>query len=203
MNKHVLLIYGLPGSGKTTLAQAVHDLTRNESIWFNADKVRSTLSSDLNFSEASRIEQARRMGCLASLALDGSSLSLAIVDFVNPTLPTYSTFLENLNRPVGNRLDDSGRIPESFLGGTEYPVVSVLMDTIRKDESRFADTAELFQRSGGCRKPDLHITSYLKTEQEFLDLARKVLTYIEVITFIDRVGGPTSDSTVGPEPALG
>ena len=55
-----ILILGLPGAGKTTLASALAPLLN--AVVFNADAVRENLSRDLGFSHADRIEHARRMG---------------------------------------------------------------------------------------------------------------------------------------------
>src|SRR6266702_4679108 len=57
-----ILIMGLPGAGKTTLAEAV--ARRLNAVHFNADALRQNVNKDLGFSEDDRIEQARRMGWL-------------------------------------------------------------------------------------------------------------------------------------------
>jgi hypothetical protein len=54
-----ILIMGLPGAGKTTLAQALAPLLN--AVTFNADGVRANLSRDLGFSHEDRIEHARRI----------------------------------------------------------------------------------------------------------------------------------------------
>ena len=71
-----ILVMGLPGSGKTTLATALAKELNAEH--FNADLVRATLSKDLGFSIADRIEQARRMSALCDL----STSQYVIADFV-------------------------------------------------------------------------------------------------------------------------
>ena len=54
-----ILIMGLPGAGKTTLATALAPLI--SAVVFNADAVRTNLSRDLGFSHSDRVEHARRM----------------------------------------------------------------------------------------------------------------------------------------------
>ena len=68
---------GLPGAGKTTLAQALQ--TKLNCVWFNADKVRA-LFNDWDFSPEGRIRQSQRMRILA----DDSNNEYAIADFVAP-----------------------------------------------------------------------------------------------------------------------
>ena len=51
-----ILIMGLPGAGKTTLAKAL--APRLNAAHYNADDVRANINKDLGFSEADRIEQA-------------------------------------------------------------------------------------------------------------------------------------------------
>ena len=46
-----ILIMGLPGAGKTTLARELAPLLR--AVLFNADEVRKTLNRDLGFSQGS------------------------------------------------------------------------------------------------------------------------------------------------------
>jgi adenylylsulfate kinase len=84
----ILVIFGLPGAGKTTLAKEIVD--RSDAIHLNADVVRADLSSDLDFSIESRLEQARRLGAIARILDDQGKL--VVVDFVNPTEDTRKAF---------------------------------------------------------------------------------------------------------------
>ena len=73
---------GLPGSGKTTLAQELQKQLQNSGkkvAWFNADTVRKQFS-DWDFSEEGRIRQATRMKMLCA----GSETEFNICDFVCP-----------------------------------------------------------------------------------------------------------------------
>ena len=78
-----ILIMGLPGSGKTTLAQALQnkfiELGRTAD-WYNADQIREQ-HNDWDFSEAGRFRQSQRMKKLA----DSSESDFVICDFVAPT----------------------------------------------------------------------------------------------------------------------
>ena len=57
-----ILIMGLPGSGKTTLASELVPLLKAK--WLNNDKVRKA-ANDWDFSEEGRTRQAKRMSDLA------------------------------------------------------------------------------------------------------------------------------------------
>ena len=77
-----ILIMGLPGSGKTTLANNLKiELEQADKIvtWFNADDVRKQYN-DWDFSHEGRIRQAGRMKILTGLSL----AEFAICDFVAP-----------------------------------------------------------------------------------------------------------------------
>ena len=77
-----ILIMGLPGSGKTTLAKSleVELLAADKSVsWFNADDVRKQYN-DWDFSHEGRVRQAGRMKILTGLSL----AEFAICDFVAP-----------------------------------------------------------------------------------------------------------------------
>jgi cytidyltransferase-like protein len=83
-----ILIMGLPGAGKTTLAEAL--VPRLNAVHFNADAVRANINKDLGFSAEDRIEQARRMGWLCERAVDAGVYGVA--DFVCPTQDTRAAF---------------------------------------------------------------------------------------------------------------
>jgi adenylylsulfate kinase len=75
-----ILVMGLPGSGKTTLAKPLAELIGG--IWVNADQVREKYD-DWDFTSEGRLRQAQRMRYLA----DGIELAgkIAVADFVCPT----------------------------------------------------------------------------------------------------------------------
>ena len=76
-----ILILGLPGAGKTTLAS--ESAPRLNAVHFNADDVRAHINKDLGFSEPDRIENARRMGWLCDQVVKVGCF--AIADFICPT----------------------------------------------------------------------------------------------------------------------
>ena len=63
MKKLKILIMGLPGAGKTTLASKLVPLLNAE--WLNADKIREE-ANDWDFSKEGRVRQAKRMADVAS-----------------------------------------------------------------------------------------------------------------------------------------
>jgi cytidyltransferase-like protein len=88
MSGTVIQIFGLPGSGKTTLSETLSQ--RINAVTLNADQVRADLSSDLGFTPEDRVEQARRLGAIARL-LKAQGRTV-IVDFVCPTEATRAAF---------------------------------------------------------------------------------------------------------------
>ena len=76
----IILIMGLPGSGKTTLASKLAPLVNAKRI--NADEVRKA-HNDWDFSEEARKRQAKRMADLAiKIKQEGHYV---IADFICPT----------------------------------------------------------------------------------------------------------------------
>ena len=76
-----VLIFGLPGSGKTYLAEELVKLLGDKVAWFNADKVRAE-AADWDFSEEGRLRQKQRMQDLCAHAEAQGKISIA--DFVCP-----------------------------------------------------------------------------------------------------------------------
>ena len=81
----VLWFTGLSGSGKSTLANAVEKKLFNmgcHSFVFDGDNVRHGLCSDLDFSEASRRENIRRVGEMTKLFTETGIIALTA--FISP-----------------------------------------------------------------------------------------------------------------------
>jgi adenylylsulfate kinase len=85
--KMIVLIMGLPGSGKTTLAEVL--VPRLNAMHLNGDAVRKELN-DWDFTETGRTRQADRM---KSYALEHKKNNRNVVaDFVCPTEQTRKDF---------------------------------------------------------------------------------------------------------------
>jgi adenylylsulfate kinase len=76
----IILIMGLPGSGKTTLANELSPMLKAKRL--NADKVRKE-ANDWDFSEEGRKRQSKRMANFAlKLKAEGNNV---VADFICPT----------------------------------------------------------------------------------------------------------------------
>ena len=81
----VLWFTGLSGSGKSTLAGALEQKLHAEGIatmLLDGDNIRTGLNSDLDFSEAGRIENIRRLGEVCKLFVDSGIVVLTA--FISP-----------------------------------------------------------------------------------------------------------------------
>jgi len=115
-----ILVMGLPGAGKTTLATAL--APRLRAVHLNADEIRRNINKDLGFSPADRIEQARRIGWLCDLIAKAGCPVIA--DFICPTPEARAAFLEGgpafiiwVDRIKSGRFADTNRLfapPEHF-----------------------------------------------------------------------------------------
>ena len=83
----IILIMGLPGSGKTTLASELVPLLKAK--WLNADEVRKE-ANDWDFSAEGRSRQAKRMWAKAKQFKDQGNHVVA--DFVCPTPAARALF---------------------------------------------------------------------------------------------------------------
>lgn len=119
-----ILIMGLPGAGKTTLAEAL--ARQLQAVHFNADEIRREINKDLGFSIADRLEQARRMGVLCDIASRHGSHVIA--DFVCPTPEAREAFKPDfliwVDRIKEGRFEDTNKLfvpPEKYDARIEGP----------------------------------------------------------------------------------
>ncbi len=112
----IILIMGLPGAGKTTLANELAKLIKAKRL--NADEIRKA-ANDWDFSEEGRKRQAKRMSDAAlKLKNEGSNV---IADFICPTpearilFPAdYIVWVDTIKK---GRFDDTNQMfvkPEKF-----------------------------------------------------------------------------------------
>jgi len=85
--KYKILIMGLPGSGKTYLAERLVPILN--AAWYNADKLRE-MANDWDFSDEGRRRQSRRMRTFADFEKDNGRY--VVCDFVCPTKETRENF---------------------------------------------------------------------------------------------------------------
>jgi adenylylsulfate kinase len=106
-----ILIMGLPGSGKTWLAERLQK--HLECAWYNADAIRK-MANDWEFSEEARLRQARRMRNLADY--EKGCGRTVICDFVCPTEMTRYIFEADLtvwmNTIQEGRFEDTNKMFE-------------------------------------------------------------------------------------------
>ena len=122
-----ILIFGLPGSGKTTLAKPFAKLIGG--VHINADEVREKYS-DWDFTPEGRTRQAQRMRHLA----DGVVMAgkIAIADFVCPTdqtriefAPNYTIWMDTIKK---GRFEDTNAMFQSP-NSVDYHVAEWFDDT--------------------------------------------------------------------------
>ena len=104
-----ILIMGLPGAGKTTLASELRKIINAE--WLNADDIRKK-ANDWDFSEEGRKRQAKRIAYLASEI--NKKVKIEIADFICPTPEARNLFDPDIiiwvDTIASGRFDDTNKM---------------------------------------------------------------------------------------------
>ena len=113
-----ILIMGLPGSGKTTLASKLVPLLKAK--WINNDEVRKA-ANDWDFSEKGRERQAKRMHDIAEKYRQEKRYDYLVTDYICPTpktrklfKPDYLVWVDTIDK---GRFDDTNKMfvkPKKF-----------------------------------------------------------------------------------------
>jgi len=161
----VVWLTGLPASGKSTLASALHEHLTETSIpacIIDGDELRAGLCSDLGFSEADRRENVRRAGELARFLAEQGLV--AIVALVSPY--------------VRDRQDARRRVPQGrFFQVYVDCSVEVCRQRDPKGLYERADRGEIAQFTGVSDPyeapiaPELHV----RTDTESVEVSAKRL----------------------------
>lgn len=136
-----ILIMGLPGSGKTTLAKKIANNLSAE--WLNADQIRGRFN-DWDFSEKGIIRQVKRMRKLANQ----SKKKLVLADFICPIEKQFNIFKPNfvvwmdtikksrypkINKIFKNPKIYDVRVTSKNSNFWKNPILKILKDKIKND----------------------------------------------------------------------
>ncbi len=151
-----ILICGLPGSGKTWLAERLMRQIDN-CAWYNADFLRKS-SNDWDFSEAGRLRQANRMKTFADFEVKNGRW--VICDFVAPTNKSRETF--NPDYIIWLDTINQGRVVSSKINELKN-INNLPFDANLLAESKaFDDTTKIFDPP---KNNNVHIKKFLNDSE--------------------------------------
>ncbi len=159
-----ILVCGLPGAGKTWLAERLVKHIDN-CAWYNADVLRKS-SNDWDFSIEGRVRQANRMKAFADF--ERSNGRWVICDFVATTQKVRDTFSPDFviwldtieqGRVVSSKINELNKIKN-----LPFDVNSLI------NSKEFKDTNKMFESP---KKIDKHITYFL-SDDEIKKLAEEI-----------------------------
>ena len=151
-----VLVCGLPGSGKTWLAERLIKHINN-CAWYNADTVRK-FSNDWDFSMEGRITQANRMKTFADFERENGRW--VICDFVAPTEKAREAFAPD--HVIWLDTIKEGRVVSSKLEELK-DIYNLAFDAVSLSKSKeFEDTNKVFETPS---KIDTHVKHFMNDEE--------------------------------------
>lgn len=142
-----ILLFGLPGSGKTTLAEELMKSLPN-AAHLNADTVRKAFD-DWDFSPAGRARQALRMRTMSDDLLQNKNVQYVVADFVAPTSelraiyePQFSVWMDTIEEGRFEDTNKAWRVPTD----NEYNVRITEFNPVEEEATRLCELIQKHPR---------------------------------------------------------
>jgi adenylylsulfate kinase len=173
---HVFWLYGLSGSGKSTIADKVERSLVEKGHYIkllDGDNVRTGLNKDLGFTDADRAENIRRIAEVARLFLDAGFV--VITSFISP-LKEYRNLAESIIVK-----DDFTKvyINTSFSTCSERDVKGLYAKAKEGGVAHFTGKDSLFEAPSDSDEDWILDTEQLTVSESTQDLVNKILPIIK------------------------
>ena len=173
---HVFWLYGLSGSGKSTIADSVERalVARGHYVkLLDGDNVRTGLNKDLGFTDADRAENIRRIAEVARLFLDAGFV--VITSFISP-LKEYRDLAEAI---IGKNDFTKVYIKASYETCSDRDVKGLYAKAEEGGVSNFTGKDSLFEAPSGVNEDWILDTEECSVSESTENLLNKILPIIK------------------------
>ena len=175
---HIFWLYGLSGSGKSTIADAVERALVAKGHYvklLDGDNVRTGLNKDLGFTDADRAENIRRIAEVARLFLDAGFV--VITSFITP-LKKYRDIAETI---IGKNDITKVYINASFSTCSERDVKGLYAKAKEGGVDNFTGKDSSFEAPSASDEDWTLDTEKFTVTESSEDLVNKILPIIKKI----------------------